>query len=317
LRAKRSVGIWCSVLAVMSLCGGVVSVMAQAPGVEIVRDKGEQFKMLVKQANQLLEEKALLSLDDVGKQLDRKSCKIELPEAYTKKLTDREIWKRSKAAHVRVGWHYRCKKCDNWHQNLAGGYFINTNGAVATCYHVIEKDKQTYREGYLVAANDKGDLLPVLEILAADEVTDTAIIRVKVEGEVTHLPLNVNTYPGDDAWCYSDPLGRSGYFSKGMINRFYVDKQKGRKESSWIEVSVDWAPGSSGAAVLDEFGNAIGHVSTISSAGSRHKKPVVRKGENSTNKVAKVSGHSANTVIVFHSASRAADVLSLVEPSGD
>ena len=316
MTGKTAVGIWCCGLVGMTLCGGVVSVLAQAPGVEIVRDKGEQFKMLVKKANELMEDSALLSLDAVKKQLDRKSCKIELPEAYTKKLTDREIWKRSKAAHVRVGWHYRCKRCDNWHQNLAGGYFINTNGAVATCYHVIEKGEEAYREGYLVAANDKGDLFPVLEILAADEVTDTAIIRVKVEGEVAHLPLNANTYPGDYAWCYSDPLGRSGYFSKGMINRFYVYKQKGRKESSRIEVSVDWAPGSSGAAILDEFGNAIGHVSAISSAGSKHNKPVVRKGESSTNKVTKVSAYAANPVIVFHCASRAADVLSLVDPSG-
>jgi hypothetical protein len=28
-------------------------------------------------------------------------------------------------------------------------------------------------------------------------------------------------------------------------------------------VSTDWAPGSSGAAVLDEYGNAIGHVSLV------------------------------------------------------
>jgi hypothetical protein len=317
LSAKRAVGIWCCGLVAMTLCGGVVSALAQAPGVEIVRDKGEQFEMLVKKANELREDKALLSLDAVEKQLDRNSCTIELPEAYTQKLSDREIWKRSKAAHVRVGWHYRCKRCDKWHQNLAGGYFINTNGAVATCYHVIEADKKAYREGYLVAANDKGDLFPVLEILAADELTDTAIIRVKVEGEVAYLPLNANTYPGDYAWCYSDPLGRSGYFSKGMINRFYVYKQKGQKESSRIAVSVDWAPGSSGAAILDEFGNAIGHVSSISAAGSKHQQPVVRKGESSTNKVTKVSGHSANAVIVFHCASRAADVLSLVEPSAE
>ena len=31
-----------------------------------------------------------------------------------------------------------------------------------------------------------------------------------------------------------------------------------------LNVSTDWAPGSSGAAVLDERGNVIGHVSTIS-----------------------------------------------------
>lgn len=305
-------------VAVLFACLAVESIMAQAPGVEIVRDKGEQFAMLVEKANKLLEEKALLSLEDAAEQLKRKSCRIELPEPATKRLTDREIWERSQAAHVRVGWHYRCKKCDKWHQNLAGGYFISADGAVATCYHVVDKDKDDFKDGYLVAANDKGDLFPVIEILAGDEVTDTAIIRVKTEGAITPLALNANTYPGDSAWCYSDPLGRSGYFSKGMINRFYVYKKNG-KESSRMEVSTDWAPGSSGAAVLDECGNAIGHVSEISAASTGKNKPVVTKSKESgsTNQVINIMPGGGGSVIVFHCAARAADVLGLVEPKGE
>jgi len=324
--SKRS---WKSISSAVFLCLVITALrssFAQAPGVEIVRDKGEQFTMLVEKANKLLEEGALLPIDKVAEQIQRESCDIELPKPGTKPLTDREIWQRSKDAHLRVGWHYRCKKCDKWHQNLAGGYFINTDGAVATCYHVIDKTEDDYRDGYLVAANDKGDLFPVLEVLAADEVTDTAIIRIKAEGPVTALPLNANTYPGDEAWCYSDPLGRSGYFSKGMINRFYVYKKKGREEeSARMEVSTDWAPGSSGAAVLDEFGNAIGHVSEISSAGTHgNRKVVLKPKDGSTNDVTKalsketqemLKGLSkpSNPVIVFHCASRAADVLALVK----
>ncbi len=304
-----------SALGLCGICAVVLSgyLFAQAPGVEIVRDKGEQFKMLVEKANKLMEADALLSLKEVGKQLERESCKIELPEPSTKELTDREIWRRSKSAHVRVGWHYKCKKCDKWHQNLAGGYFINDEGAVATCYHVIDKDEKSYREGYLIAANNKGDLFPVEEVLAADKTTDTAIIRVKTDGQITALPLNSNTYPGDSAWCYSDPLGRSSYFSKGMINRFYVYKKKGQEESARMEVSTDWAPGSSGAAVLDVYGNAIGHVSEISSAGSRGKSPVISKSGDGTNKVTRIAQKSGGPMIIFHCASRAADVMALVE----
>jgi hypothetical protein len=296
----------------MAAWGAAGLLMAQAPGVEIVRDRGEQFDMLVKKANELVEKKALLSLDDVHNQLERKTCKIQLPQPGTIALSDREVWERSRAAHVRVGWHYRCKHCDKWHQNLAGGYFINAEGAVATCYHVIEKEKDTWKDGYLIAANNRGDLFPVIEVLAADEVTDTAIIRVKVETAATPLPLNPNTYPGDSAWCYSNPLGRSGYFSKGMINRFYIYK-KNKTESSRMEVSTDWAPGSSGAAVLDVCGNAIGHVSQISAAATgMHKDHEGEKGD-AHDQSGKRSAKTAHPVMIFHCASLAADVLALVE----
>ena len=147
MMTRRELGVLgLAAIAILFTCAAAESLMAQAPGVEIVRDKGEQFAMLVKKANALMEKDELLSLDDVMKQLDRKSCKIELPGPKTTTLSDREIWERSKAAHLRVGWHYRCKKCSKWHQNLAGGYFINRDGAVATCYHVIDKDKDEYHE---------------------------------------------------------------------------------------------------------------------------------------------------------------------------
>ena len=275
------------------------ALLAQAPGVNIVRDRGEQFDLLVKKGNQLREAGKLLSLETVEGQLSRKSCELKLPKASTKKLTSREIWQRAHDAHVRVGWHYLCKKCDKWHQNLAGGYFITADGTVATCYHVAEPGAE-FREGYLVAATEDGTLLPVIEVLAANETADTCILRVNVDSPVKPLPLNSVVYPGDAAWCYSDPLGRSSYFSQGMVNRFFEVRRRG-KPTPRMDVSTDWAPGSSGAAVLDECGNAIGHVSEISSAGPPRS--------SSTNR------SSASAMITFHCAARAADVISLTQPA--
>lgn len=275
------------------------ALLGQAPGVTIVRDRGEQVPALVAQANEYRAAGALLSLEAVQLQLSRTSCALELPKPAKKKLTDRAIWRRSQAAHVRVGWHYLCTKCEHWHQNLAGGYFITADGVIATCYHQLKPD-EPYREGHLVAATEEGTLLPVIEVLAANERADVAIIRARVSAPVAPLALNPNVYPGDAAWCYSDPFGRAGYFSKGMVNRFYMQKRNGG-ESPRIEVSTDWAPGSSGAAVLDVCGNAIGHVSEIASAGPPRSRDTNRNTQ------------ASSPVIVFHCAARAADVLELVQ----
>jgi hypothetical protein len=86
-----------------------------------------------------------------------------------------------------------------------------------------------------------------------------------------------------------------------MVNRFFELRRRG-KATPRMDVSTDWAPGSSGAAVLDQCGNAIGHVSEISSAGSRSR---------STNQTSRAT----STMITFHYAARAADVLTLVKPA--
>lgn len=279
---------------------------AQAPGVEIVRDKAELVPALTAKANALLEEQDLLTLATVSNQLTRASCDIELPKLKRRKLSSQTLWSQCRAAHLRIGWHYRCKNCDKWHLNLAGGYFINESGAVATCYHVLAK-MNTYREGYLVAANGDGEVFAVTEVLAADKRADVAIVKIEVASKVSPLPLKEDTFPGDEVWCYSDPLGRSGYFSHGIINRFYFDKQDDSSYSPRIQVSTDWAPGSSGAAVVDQCGNAIGHVSKISSVGIRNRKR--SEGDDGGKKIAR---QKSGAVIVFHCAARAKDVLSLV-----
>jgi hypothetical protein len=272
---------------------------AQAPGVPIVRDRGEPFEALIEQAERLRAANQLLSREKINDQLERTRCELRLPKPAKKPLEDTQLWQVSRESHVRVGWHYQCNKCDRWHQNLAGGYFVTADGVVATCHHVI-KPGSDHREGYLVVATDAGELFPVIEVLAANERTDAALIRVRVNRPVKPLPLNTNVTPGAAAWCYSDPLGRSGYFSKGMVNRFYLQERR-TNQTIRMEVSTDWAPGSSGSAIVDQCGNTIGHVSEISSGGSRPR---------DTNQTMRASA----SLIVFHSGVRAADVLELISP---
>jgi hypothetical protein len=272
---------------------------AQAPGVEVVCDRGEEYAALVEQANECRLAGKLLPPPVLLEQLTRTSCVVNLPKPATRQLTPRQIWQRSKEAHVRLGWHYLCNKCDKWHLNLAGGCFLTADGVIATCYHVVKPNPE-HREAYLVAADDQNNLLPVTEVLAGNALADTAIVRAKVKSPVKPLALNTKVYPGDGAWCYSDPLGRSSYFSEGMVNRFYYRKAKD-KEGPCMEVSTAWAPGSSGSAVVDACANVIGLVSAIWPSGPSNS--------NGTNQASK----AASPAITFHCASRAADVLALVK----
>ena len=67
-------------------------------------------------------------------------------------------------------------------------------------------------------------------------------------------------------------------------------------------VSSRWAPGSSGSAVLDAFGNAIGHVATISTMDNGGSRKDNEKG---------------NILITLHSATPARAMMALARLSED
>ena len=290
--------------------GTSFSLVAQGPDVPVYRQgrRETQYEDTIRAAaKDLYRTGTVAKLELVKEQLKRTSCSVELPSPRTGKLNSREICSLARKSHLRVGWAYLCGKCEHWHANLAGGYVV-ADGVVATCYHVVQPGKEI-KEGCLVAADEDANVFGVTEVLAAHRYSDSCLLRVDIKG-FPALSLSTNVFPGDVAYCYSDPLDHRGYFSSGIVNRFY--QFPGRRRFSAPEsanyaptrlnVSTDWAPGSSGSAVLDECGNAIGHVSTISALADEEPGEA---GEPSS---------SGPTMIVFHEAVSARDVLRLVQP---
>lgn len=278
------------------------NIRAQAPDVPVVREGHGPAPDLIEAAEQLRDAGRLLAMSEVQGQLDRDSCRLTLPPARKRSLPTRELWNRARKAHLRIGYLYLCDKCNNWHLRIAGGYALTADGAVATCFHVVEPADM--KEGYLVAATEAGKILPVTEILAGNKFTDACIVRVQSPTPLEPLPLNCNLTPGDPVWCYSDPVDHPGFFSQGIVNRFYQHWHGADAKEQFprrMNVSTDWAPGSSGAAVLDRFGNAVGHVSTVSA-----------HGEQPQSETSAGATHTGETVIVFHAAVCAADVIALV-----
>lgn len=208
---------------------------------------------------------------------------IKLPTALTKKLSPEEIAEHARKSNLRVGYCYKCMNCDNWHINLAGGYAVAPN-VIVTCDHVL-LSKTKMRDGFIVAIDHEGNVACGVSILARNATMDAAIIKV-AGAEFKSVPLNANVKQGSLSYCFSYPLKQQGYFSAGIINRFYwhssyQDQDQDKKSIdalSYLRVnySNDWAPGSSGSPLFDSAGNVTGHVSTISGlSGGKDKSPMI------------------------------------------
>lgn len=188
---------------------------------------------------------------------------ISLLPASTETLTGRQIAARAQAAHLRAGWMYQCTKCSRWHTTLAGGYAIATD-AVATAYHVMDApDNMKEGHGYPIIVRGEDEILPALTVVAADADQDVVILRTGAN-DLKPVPLSEDVQVGDSVFCLSDPRGVRDYFSTGTVNRtFTLGTSASGFKGQRLHVSTDWAQGSSGSAVLDMHGNAVGHVSRI------------------------------------------------------
>ena len=292
---------------------------AQAPGVPVYAEgRGARPNaVLMEQAKKLQGASELLSMTKALEQAQRRQCDITLPAADSKPLSPRERWQRARMSHLRVGQLYLCSKCDKWHLDLSGGYAITADGAVATCAHVIAPPPNM-KEGWLVVATEEDVILPVTEVLACNIGTDCAILRVKSSQPLTPLPMSLDVSPGDSVWCFSDPSGKRGYFSEGIVSRFVKRSFMTKKEADklpegseapkpvWLETTTDWAPGSSGSALIDQFGNAVGHVSEIQTV-IEDALPTRKKKSEAT------VIHQLGTQMVFHQAIGAVEVKALVK----
>lgn len=197
--------------------------------------------------------------------------RIDLPKPATTVLRGRDVAKVARETRLRTGFYYHCTK-GHQHLRLNGAYAIATD-TVATAWHVL-KPPTDFKDGYVVVVDEDDKFISITAVIAADEKMDAVVMRV---GTTTLKPraLSGDVEAGDTVYCLSDPFSHRHYFSDGIVNRFRAVGEGNKPlrsvdpASLRVNVSTDWAPGSSGSAVFDDRGNIIGHVASITTLASR------------------------------------------------
>ncbi|MEO6788600.1 MAG: serine protease [Chthoniobacteraceae bacterium] len=236
----------------------------------------EAFEQRATDAATVLHEKGkLVSLEKLRGQLKRTHCKLALPEPCKAKLRPPEVYRLIRNSTVAVATFYKCSKCKKWHFESASG-FVAADGVVSTCEHVVDFEDEDMKDGYLVVADAKGRVFPITEVLASSVDSDTCLLRVPGL-DLPPLPLSHTAQVGDPVFCLSHPDGNHWMFTAGMLSRFFINREPatdGDKPppkaklapSLYINVTAEYSPGSSGAPVVDECGNVVGQVESITSS---------------------------------------------------
>jgi len=127
------------------------------------------------------------------------------------------------------------------------GFFIESNGVLVTNYHVIE---DAYSADIKL---DDGTVVKVGKVLGYNIQKDLAILKAEVSGvDVLKIGDSSNISSGQKVYAIGSPLGLQNSISDGIVSNPY------REEVGGIQITAAISAGSSGGALLNEYGEVIG-----------------------------------------------------------
>ena len=224
---------------------------------------------LIKGISLLIDKNKTIPLAELNKQLKNVSGKkVKIPKVSSFVYDPRNLYELCKPSTLIVARLYKCGYCTNWHSGSATGFPLSKDGVFATNYHVIDQfDGET-----LAVMDTEGNIFPVTDVLAGDKKSDVAILRA-AGAKFRPLPLGDPAAIGSSVHVISHPDGMFYYYSKGMVSLYDGIKGSGSPLTEWMVISADYARGSSGAAVLNDFGEVVGMVaSTVTINYEKQKK---------------------------------------------
>lgn len=146
---------------------------------------------------------------------------------------------------------------NNFPIGTGSGFFITADGVAVTNYHVVKNATVA-----LITMTD-GSKYRVSEILYYDEKADYAVIRISntslMGEEATAFPYletrdSTGLENGEVIYTIGSPLGLQNSISNGIISN--RDRLDGGRHL--LQITAPISQGSSGGALIDEYGNAIG-----------------------------------------------------------
>ena len=170
--------------------------------------------------------------------------KAEVGSIASSKLSGQEIFKKCNSAVFMIFTSTGLQAFQG------SGFFVSPNGLAISNYHVFEGTGM----GLEVIKTSDNQRYKVDQIILKDKTNDVMVFTVKSAPETrfNYIPVSSHTPQiGEKVYALGSPRGLENTFSSGEISQF-------RENGNVIQISVPIDHGSSGGALLNEYGEAIG-----------------------------------------------------------
>ena len=173
---------------------------------------------------------------------DRRASQPRNSSGGNRILSGQEIFKRYSPAvfmvYTSTGYEYF----------QGSGFFVSSDGIAVSNYHVFEGTSI----GAEVIVLSDGTQLKLDKVIAKDKDNDLMVFRVaSSRNNFSFIPVsNRQVQVGEKAYAIGSPKGLENTFSSGEISQL--------RGNNVIQINVPIDHGSSGGALINEYGEVIG-----------------------------------------------------------
>lgn len=262
-------------------CAQTVYAMSPTDSIRYIDDRKLATETLVNQVEKIISVNPSWGISELRKGFDSltldKKIKLNLPARSTKIISGEQLYAERSPGVLLVGRYYDCGRCPDMHAAVtATAAVLTEDGICVTNDHVMEgllkSGSSTDLDSVAFVGTIDGKVYPIVEVLSYSKVGDISIFRVDTGGDkLTPVPLGESLAPGAKVRAITHPSGNYYYYSEGVVSRYSINSARGGEMSKRMEITADYAVGSSGGPIFDEAGNLVGMVSTTTSleAGGR------------------------------------------------
>ncbi len=137
---------------------------------------------------------------------------------------------------------------DGWNDYQGSGFFVTSSGIGVSNYHVFEGTTV----GYETIKLSNGQTYKIRNVIAKSKEDDFIVFQVETKGySFNYIPLGKkDPKVGEKVYTIGSPLGLENTFSSGEISQL--------REDYLIQINAPIDHGSSGGALINEYGEVIG-----------------------------------------------------------
>lgn len=147
---------------------------------------------------------------------------------------------------------------DGYNNYQGSGFFINDHGLAISNYHVFQG---TNIGGEEIKLADNDEPYKVIEVIRRNEDEDFILFRVNASN-TNYIPIaRIRPKIGEKVYAIGSPRGLENTFSSGEVSQW--------RDRNLMQISALIDHGSSGGALINEYGEAVGITSGSFADGSQ------------------------------------------------
>ncbi len=191
-------------------------------------------------------------------QLKRGAHHLTLKKAAEKATKPQAIHKAAGEAVFAIGSVRHAADGKSWEAtDPATAWVASSDGLLVTNWHVFEDCRDEELFGVM---SRTGIYFPVMEVVAADEASDIAVLRIEASG-LKPLLLGEEAEEGSRIFVLSHPDRQFFTFTQGHVSRYTLQHSHEKDAGTrYMCITADYAKGSSGGPVLNGSGAVVGMV---------------------------------------------------------